>query len=422
MNISDLHIAKSISHYLHNHNELCIEGLGRFSGEEVSFLVDPVAKFIYPANRKLNFAVDNSSTTEDFLLFLEKVCLIHNPKEKLISFTQSLKQDLQANRKLELEGLGFFKLNVMGEVDFEPYRQESYEASTFGLKPVHFAANLLKVKRIEIQKEEEDPEVTQMRESALKELKVLLDQVKVTEHAKAKKKSNLFPVVATVLTAVLLINLGFFLFNGPIEDLSKQVAKTNVMGKTGDVLEKAMAEVIDSAQGDTQNHISNNISGKLEEVDYTVVSEKIGLCYKRDTFNFDSLSYTQVLTIEAVQDSVVAAPVSSDNATVNAVNDEVVESVEPVIGDPEIYHADAAENGIEKGFYIVKGAFKNSKNAANEVVVLRKSGYKSAIWIKPEKYPYHLTAIERSETLNRALDKSEKLMAKGQKVWIFAAF
>lgn len=435
MTHSEEQIAQFIKHFLHRHNELCIAGLGRFISEEQECVVDPVAKFIYPASHKVNFAHGNFETSPEFISFLEKHSGINQVTEKLANFGKSIKEEVLSTKKLEIEDLGFFKLNVLGEIDFEPFKHSNYKSSSFGLKPVHFAANLLKVKRLEVVPEEEDdadPEVALMRESALKELKVMLDQAKIAESSSEVKGNKIFPIVATVLTLILLVNLGFFLFNGKLGQANQGISKTDMLGKTGEVLQESITSPTNTASPSVKPEKTPSASLEVEN-SYDLTFKHIGNVYAKDSFEFDSLFYSQVFTTDSlsavlepkteivpdvkVQPAVYQEPIN-EMVSVNA----VAENAEMNNMAPEMLNADAKENGIVAGFYVVAGAFKQDDNAGKLVIRLRKAGYKEAITVKPEKYPYHIAAYERYPTLNGALDLAERMQAKGKKVWIYCAF
>jgi hypothetical protein len=433
---SEEQIAQFIKHFLHKNKELCVAGLGRFISEEQACVVDPVAKFIYPASFKVNFAQGDFETTPEFASYLEKYSGINQVVEKVANFGKSIKAEILPGKKLEIDGLGFFKLNVLGELDFEPVKHANFNSGSFGLKPVHFAANLLKVKRLEVVPEEDeaDPEIALMRESALKELKVMLDHAKIAESSTEAKGNKIFPIVATVLTLILLVNLGFFLFNGKLgQGGNLGVSKTDMLGKTGEVLQETLAAKpaivappikTDGINGTTALDVKNN---------YDLTFKHIGNVYAKDSFEFDSLFYSQVLVIDSL--TKVPEPIAESASEVKVLPavyrepaQEITSSVIEIESSemnnmaPELLNADAKENGVVAGFYVVAGAFKQNDNASKLVLRLRKAGHQEAITLKPEKYPYHIAAYERYPTLNGALNKAESLQVKGKKVWIYCAF
>jgi cell division septation protein DedD len=429
-------IALVIKHFLHKNKELCVAGLGRFMSEEQACVVDPVAKFIYPASHKVNFDPGDFETTPEFITYLENYSGITKAVEKLANFGKLIKAEILSGKKLEIEGLGFFKLNVLGELDFEPIKNSNFNSNSFGLKPVHFAANLLKVKRLEVVSEEDeaDNEIALMRESALKELKVMLDHAKIAESTTEVKANKIFSVVATVLTLILIVNLGFFLFNGNLSLVNLGVSRTDMLGKTGEVLQESIAAKPVLTTPTIKSERIQGTSSVNVENNYNLTFKHIGYVYAKDSFEFDSLSYSQLLIIDSlsvvidsiaeshnneitVQPTVYTKPSTDPTSKITTAEKFELDNLAP-----EMLNADAKENGIVAGFYVVAGAFKQNDNASKLVLRLRKAGHKEAITLKPEKYPYHIAAFGRFPTLNGALNEAESLQAKGKKVWIYCAF
>ncbi len=419
MTSSDLKIVHFIKHYLYAHNELCLAGVGRFVCEEVDYIVDPVAKIISPCMKKINFSQGDFITTPAFIDFLAAHSQLNEISNRIESLGLSLRSAILPGKRLEIDGFGYFKFNVLGELDFEPLREVSIEKASFGLKPIHFAANLLKVKRLEFSAEEdEDEALVQMRESALKELKVMLDHAKISESTTVKKSNNLFPVIATALTLILLVNLGLFLYSGPVENIKSQVAKMDISGQTVEVIEKNARETLNTVKPVIIEPSSSTIN-------YSELTNHIGLSLKKDSFYFDSTSY---LAIELVQTETLEA---SPAATLDV--NEALPSLESGISptatsisiedtELEVLKANAEQNLIPKGFYVIAGAFKSEDNAANQVQNLRSKGYKQSITLKPETYPFHLAAFARKSKMGQAQKLADNLKADGKMVWIYAAF
>ena len=152
-----------IGHFLHKHNELCLKGMGRFATQYHEFTVDPVSKKITPAHKKVYFQVGDFDTTAEFLSFLALVLV---QPEKVIVDNIALifgdfHESILADQKHQIDGFGSFKFNVMGELVFDSSPEIAFNDQTFGLKPIHFAANLLKTKRLVIEEAtQEDRETT----------------------------------------------------------------------------------------------------------------------------------------------------------------------------------------------------------------------------------------------------------------------
>ena len=429
MTESELKIAYFIKHYLFSHNELCVAGIGRFVCEVSDFTVDPISKVVSPKRKSINFSQGDFETTPDFIAFLKDYSNISYLDDKLDLFGLSLRAAILPGKRFEIDGFGYFKFNVLGELDFEPIKNLSFEKSSFGLDTVHFAANLHKVKRMDVSlEEEEDAALSQMRESALKELKVMLDQAKISESVNERKSSKLFPVITTVLILILLVNLGLYLYSGPVDHLKTQVATMGVFGKTGEVIESTVSESlkVDSILPEEKPISKESI--KLE--DLTQLPMHVALTFHKDSFYFDSLDYS---VFELVQTEITKAEPQTIKVQENFKNEVVIKQKEEVtrkveiqpllIEDEEIeiVNVDASVNNISTGFYVIAGAFKEEDNAKNLTVKLRKNSFKDAVSVKPEQYPFHLVAYVKKVSLDKAKSAAEQIKLSGKNVWIYAA-
>lgn len=409
-----------IAHYLHKHNELCLAGMGRFACTVNECRVDPVAKLMFPAGKTVFFQSGDFATTPDFSLFLKTVLgkTDLDVDDKLLQFASLFRAGLKEKGKFEVEGFGSFRTNVMGEPEFEQHSSVSFRDESYGLKPVHFAANLVKTKRITIDKEEEDPELTEMRESALKELKVMLDQARVAEASKEKKSSLLFPVVATVLILILLANIGFFLYKGPVDDLKTQVSKMNLLGKTEELIDSQHAVSTEVPAATPAEEVKEPVVAKADSI-----AMHLGNVYQTSFYCFDSSAYQQPVVVSAPVET--PAPAEIPVVEPLSVQPEAAPIEKATVAEsdlPNMVNVDAAENAIDKGFYVIAGAFREVSNAKRMVDKLQSKGDSGALMFKPNSHPYYLVAYSRGNTLNQALTLLENKEKQHPSVWVYCAY
>ncbi len=438
MTESDLKIAHFIKHFLYTHEVLCIAGLGRFVCESSKFSLDPVSKSISPNYKVIHFSEVEVETSFEFLDYLRQHSNISYIEDRLRQFGSALRAEILPGKRLEIEGFGYFKLNVLGELVFEPIRGVSFQKESFGLPSVQFSANLVKVKRLELppEEEEEDTELSQMRESALKELKVMLDQAKISESQVEKKDSKIFPIIATVLTLILLINLGFFLYTTPTEDNTASLSKMDVLGKTGEVIEQTVDNV---NQAEAQANPSPSVQEPLDAVSLLDLSLHVSQVMARDSFYFDSTAYTEAVLVqpEIIPTNEPTTPINDfeelepakapkllEYSKAEAKPLETIEEGEEfdAITEVETVKVNAIKNKIPKGFYVIVGAFRVEDNAANLVLDMRYKGNKNAITVKPANYPFYLASYGRKKSMDQAMKIAAKLKAEESVVWIYAAY
>lgn len=448
----------SIKHYLHKHKELCLEDFGRFAAQSNEFSVDPIAKKIIPAQKKIYFQVGNFSNTPEFITFLSEIT--HKTEVEIVNilfqFWKKFKNDIQSSKRVEIEGLGLFKFNVMGEIDFESVQSDPFLDESFGLKPIHFAANLLKTKRIVVETaEEEDAALVEMRETALKELKVMLDKARISESESHPKSSKLFPIVASVLTLILLINLALFLYKGPVDGIKQQISQMNIFENPASILDTQpkvepdpKPELVKSEAALVQEPVSikeetpinavipepiektgaqtpSPINTQIEESVPSSVSALIGKYMTKSNYELDSNWYIlekKEPVIEAIE-TTSSASVQQEPVTSNEVEPKVENENTTVDYDlPYMVNVDAQINDVDRGFYVIAGAFKIESNAQKLKNKLINAGDTDAVIIKPSRYPYYLVSYQKNKNLNKALNLYEKREKTQPSIWIYCAY
>ena len=78
-------------------------------------------------------------------------------------------------------------------------------------------------------------------------------------------------------------------------------------------------------------------------------------------------------------------------------------------------------NNLDKGFYVIAGAFKISENAYKYKDQLVGTGNKSAIVFKPANYPYYLVSFMKNKDLNQAVDLLKSKEQDYPSIWIYSA-
>ncbi len=449
MEITDQHIWSIITHYLHKHKELCLSGMGRFAAQSNEFFVDPMAKKILPACKKIYFQGGSFEHTTEFLTFSAPVfnCseseIVHNLDKFIVRFIHSL----QSKKRLEIENLGVFKWSdTRGEIEFESIQQDLFLDDTFGLKPIHFAANLLKTKRIILETpEEEEAALVEMRESALKELKVLLDNARISESNQPQKSSKAFPIIASILTLILIANLALFLYKGPVDGLKQQISQMNIAGNPSIIIDSQQTN-LNQKMEQKEVSVNKNVDSDMIELKDTVLTHEhtetsrfgaIGTYMCRGYYEFDSTLYTHIdqiindvnesdslMEVQKVVDFLPEKDESNHSTEMTNSKEVTVRlgsknNAKAVL--PHMIEAEAQMNNLDKGFYVIAGAFKISENAYKYKDQLVGTGNKSAIVFKPANYPYYLVSFMKNKDLNQAVDLLKSKEQDYPSIWIYSA-
>ncbi len=384
-------------------------------------MVDPVAKEINPAGKKIHFLPQEAPHSNKFLLFFKEISGEAEPiiVDKLLQIAKDFHAELLANGKLNIEGFGIFNLGSDQQISFKQQEGDYFNADSFGLVKIHFAANLNKIKRIVVEKPspetQEDKDLTQMRESALRELKVLLDQAKISENTKPAKSSKIFPVVATVLTLILLVNLGLFLFKSPVSPLAEQVSKMDMLGKSAEILDSQASTPIVSTAKTVQ--VEPIIAEPFVPENFDSLNIHIASNLRKGECNFDSTFY-----IEAIDLSLPPTPVFTEPVKDESIVSDTKTHITETVNTPIEITTPNTESTIEKGYYLIGGAFKGIKSAQKLQLELMELGHKNAQIIKPANNKNYLVAYQRFENLPEAkMMKVKTQEEENWDVWIFTA-
>jgi nucleoid DNA-binding protein len=452
-----------IRHYLHKNSELCIANFGRFAAQSNYFSVDPIAKKITPSSQKIHFQPGVFENSKDFLKFYSEIssASIENNVDNLNKFFKDFKFELQKSNRIEVEYFGTFKFNSLGEIEFESQVNNPFLDSSFGLQPIQFAANLLKTKRIVVElPEEEDAALLEMRQSALKDLKLLLDNARISESNQSQKSTKAFPILASVLTLILFINLALFLYKGPVDTLKNQISQMNVFGNPSNILdsqkienhkqEPVNVEVLAKESEIIIDEPVEIIESKSNEAEKVALSEQnleaanslvgevagaasIGRYMFKGTFEFDSSIYSMDVILLEPLEAQINNSVDKNLYTSNTSDKLITEKAKSVnieknntsIEIPElpyIVNVEAQINDIGTGFYVIAGAFKIEANAINYRKSLVNNGDSEAVIIKPSRYPYYLVSYRKNESLNNALKQYNLKEKIDPSIWVYCAY
>ncbi len=426
MQQDQLHIWEVIFHYLHKHNELAISGIGKFTAEINGVVINPVAKTIHPNNRTIHFHQHADETTPEFIAYfanysnLTEGAIVNKLEQLAANFRTKLKSDL----KWVIEPFGTFRLDIDNCIFWDSAKTENFCDSSFGLVPLNFMASLNKVKRIVVEKTTvvEEEELTLLRESALKELKVLLDHAQIAESTKPSRSNKVFPIVASVLTLALIINLTFFLFKSPdkqtVKGSDNQVSQMNLLGNAGEVLDSQYSLATKQNKKLTVEELASRQDNITSQIAFDSLNRHIGLAITKGTYYFDSSVYIKPVIEYLTPDPVLPEP---EKIIVETQVEKQIKDIPLVENTYSSIDPEPIVQNLETGYYLIAAAFRKAKNSEKVRQDLITKGYQNSLVVKPPELKYNLVVYEKYNTLSEALLARDKTLEENEEVWIYQA-
>lgn len=387
----------------------------------VSSHVDPVARLFHPMNLALEFFQNSDSTSLDFIEFCSYIweTSTDNAESRIKSQIIESNNYLSSEGSFFVSGLGLFTKSKDGSIHFKIDNENWVSGVSFGLPDLRFVPGANKLKTITIDRSAKPgdmEEISYAREQALKELRQMLEQANIAESGKSSKKIGAFPVIATVLTLILLINVILFLKKNPTSTIQSEIARMDMASETGKLIKDSVNPI------ELSNSIDVNNDTKL-------FNFNPGFAIKRGFIEFDSNNYFPIINLDVIpamneiHEQLKPEPLRIESP-------EVEEEVESVMETkPVIKNASAApligkikENTSgNAGFSLVAGAFKNVGNAQKLEKELKSLGYKNATVKKPKNHIYFLVFYESFSKREEAMKLQIQLESKGEEPWIFEA-
>lgn len=403
---------------------VAIAALGNFTTEYQSSSFDPVANSYLPPTTKIRFTENNNQVDNGFESIVAKHYQISNSqaKEVIAVHVGSIKEILRTNETAYIELFGTFK-GKPGFIVFKAEVGSQHHKQSFGLTPVRCKNQPIVTKKITIEKTEtpgKDENADELRLKSLQELKKLLENAQQEQPEATKAKSNkLFPVIATVLTLVLLVNVVILLYKNPFSVQQHEQVATMDMG--GQLLNNKTKEAT------TTNEKTENKKYNIT-TDYTLTIKNLAAFYtQRDEFSTilpeenaveNPIAEPEIINNEepVKEDLVNALPILSQNAAIGS--NKIVTKTKT---DVKVMVARAAINNIEAGFYVIAGVFGVEENAAKYKHELKKLGHNYANTMKPAKFKHHMVYFQKFTNRDDAFESIEVFSKTNEDAWIYEA-
>ncbi len=422
MTSTKTHTFDLLVHYLRQNHSCSIAGFGDFQVHAVSSQVDPIAQLIHPMNLELVFTEGSNISSSNFIDFCAHVWQMNfaDAKSKIDQQVKEAHLYLSNEGSFSIENLGIFTKTAQSGIHFKLDAENWTSGISFGLPDLRFQAAANKVKTITVDRTAQPgdmEEISLAREQALKELRQMLDQANIAESGKTNKKIGAFPIIATVLTVILLINVILFLKKNPTSAIQSEIAKMDMASETGSLIKDSVEPV-----------------GKSNLVEVQVESkDKIfnpGFAIRKAEFDFDSNQYFPIINLNVIPDinsvnEQLKEESSIDETTPEVTEPLVIEQASPIVKNnnsaPVI--SKITENNTNKigAYSLVAGAFKSQVNARKLERELKAQGFKNAQVLKPKNHIYFLVFYESFSNRADAMKKQAQLEVNGEEPWIFEA-
>ena len=437
LKFKDLHTLELVAHYLRQSNACCIAGFGIFRLEKQSSHIDPIAQKFQPMELIPIFSQGNYETSTNFVSYCASVWgLSFNEANHKIKLQLALSnQELLNQGLLTIAELGQFSQGQNGIIQFEVAKDKWSAASAFGLTGIRFIQESQQPKKILVDrtaKPGEHENIEETRENALRELKQMLEDAGVDnsfETENGKPKSKVFPILATVLTLILLINVVLFLQKNPQAAKQTEIAKMDMAA--------ALSDDIDSSIGNTKTSELNPVNENLQTNNTPQIANNLlfnpGFAISKNEFEFDSTAYFSqfdLLQLTKPEEIKITPEISNTEpifepkkvAIVNPSKPEKVatNSLELNTHSEKSPTKEQAEPfPLVNTYHLIVGAFGNYENAQKLLNELNEKGFKEAQLIPAKKKGMTLVSLQTVSSETEASDLKASLESQGIESWVF---
>lgn len=265
------------------------------------------------------------------------------------------------------------------------------------------------VKRLIVNKKlYQDDEALLMQQESLAELRRLLAEVKRDEAMhQHRNTSKLFPVLATVLTLVLLVNVVIYFWNNSLPGFEK-VNQMNMGSKLGVIADEARTLIREvnaprttppATTGDHQGTETNVVKPEPTATVPSAAASPVPSPVKREPANEPVPAPETAVPVPVKKETPkpAAITITEKNSIKNPLEQAAQEEAK---GNKKSLHKKQREETVadasgETSYYIVAGAFRIEKNAEKCLGELRAKGFKNAEIISPARYKFRIVSYKR---------------------------
>lgn len=418
MTSQNTHTFDLLAHFLRQNHSCQLQCFGEFQVIEVSSHVDPDAQLFHPMGLEPVFVQSNKPTSEDFISYCSSVwaCSYQVSENKIKEQLIESGNYLSNEGSFTIKGLGSFTKGSNAQIHFRKDAENWTSGISFGLTNIRFTPGANKVRTILVDRSAKPgdmEEISIAREQALRELRLMLEQANIAESGKSQKKIGAFPIIATILTLILLINVILFLKKNPTSTIQTEIAKMDMASETGNLIKDSVNPIFETDQLEVENSSSSK-------------NYNPGTLIKRGEMEFDSNDYFPIIDLNVIPNINELNTELKSETNSESLEDENIEmpiekAVINATPSAPVINKIKENKGSNASFSLVAGAFKSIGNAEKLERELKSQGYKNASVLKPKNHIYFLVFYESFSKREEAMKLQTQLENKGEEPWIFEA-
>ena len=129
---------QAIQDLLFEHECVIIPSFGGFVTSYKPAFIHPKKQMVFPPSKKLSFNVNlknNDGLLVNYISQKENISY-QTAAEFVTSSVEEFKNELNTDKRLSLEGIGWISVNTSGALEFSPEDTRNFLRNSFGLKPV----------------------------------------------------------------------------------------------------------------------------------------------------------------------------------------------------------------------------------------------------------------------------------------------
>lgn len=388
-------LAQYIRDLLYRYECVIIPDFGGLLTHTVSAKIDPDNHTFSPPSKKLSFNAqlkESDGLLANYIASVDHISL--ESAQNYIQFEVDEWREKLKKQDLELADIGVFSLDSVENIRFEPNSKSNFLTDSFGLTEIEMP----EVERVE---SEQIPMETI-------EMQAPVDIKPKTKKRKKQAQSAWISFLQYGAIFALVFAIGWFFVQQIIEN-NASFKKVQALQESQDIMilkhiQEAIFEVETPLRAVTLKVVRNTALDTIFPNEKALDSTKVQVQLKPENVPSNPTQTNPINPNTKTQNTVTKQDLTSP-----AANHTVTT---PAKSNSEQVNPNATR------YYIIAGAFKDSKNAIDLVKTLRGKGYNAIIVNKTSDV--NLVSYDLYSSLNNAEKALEKISVEDPEAWILS--